>query len=158
MEWELHSWQKHLPCAVEFREESPPVAPRAHDQGRPFQFINYGFAVYHLAELDATLSKRIFQFGQAEFHLQNGWREGFTEARGLFGRPPIREVRLSAGCVFDNDVLHPALKAVCSGLHAFYAGRGGRNDAYCRESNVSRGDIRKLSWGDGLSINPAALH
>jgi hypothetical protein len=76
MEWEPHSWQKHLPCPVEFREEPSPVALRTHDQRRPFQFIYKGFAVCHLAELDPVLPKRVFKFGQAKLHLQNGWREG----------------------------------------------------------------------------------
>jgi hypothetical protein len=69
MESEPHSWQKHLPCPVEFRKEPSTVALRAHDQGRPFQFIDHGFAVSHLAQLDPMLSKWVFEFGHAELQL-----------------------------------------------------------------------------------------
>jgi hypothetical protein len=72
------SWQERLPSAVEFRKEPPPVALRAHDERRSFQFIDHRFAVGDLAELNAMLPERIFKFGQAKFHLQNGWREGFA--------------------------------------------------------------------------------
>jgi len=44
MESVPHSWQKHLPCPVELREEPLSVALLAYDQGRPFQFISHIFA------------------------------------------------------------------------------------------------------------------
>ena len=81
--WELRSWQERLPSAVEFGKESPPVALRAHDERCSFEFIDRGFTVCDLAEWNAMLPERIFKFGQAKFHLQNGWREGLTKLVGL---------------------------------------------------------------------------
>jgi hypothetical protein len=77
------SWQERLLCPVDFRKESPPVALRAHHERCSFEFIDHRFAVRDLAELNAMLPERIFKFGQAKFHLQNGWREGLTELVGL---------------------------------------------------------------------------
>jgi hypothetical protein len=91
MERARNSWQEHLPCPIELREEPPPIALRAHDQRRPFQFIDHGFAVCHLAELNPVLAKWVLEFGHAELHPQGRWRESFTESRGLFGRPPVCE-------------------------------------------------------------------
>jgi hypothetical protein len=82
--WELRSWQEHLPSAVEFGEESPPVALRAHHERCSFEFIDHRFTVCDLAELNAMLPEWVFKFGQAKFHLQNGWREGLTELDCLF--------------------------------------------------------------------------
>lgn len=79
MELELRSWQKRLPCPVEFRKESPPVALRAHHERCSFEFIDHRFAICDLAELNAMLPERILKFGQAKFHLQNSWRECLTK-------------------------------------------------------------------------------
>ncbi len=74
-ELEWYSWQEHLPRPVEFREEPPSIALRAHDQRRSLQFIDCGFAICDLTELNPMLANRIFEFGQSKFHLQNSWSE-----------------------------------------------------------------------------------
>ena len=82
--WELHSWQERLPSAVEFGKEPPSIALRAHHERCSFEFIDHGFAVRHLTELNTMLPEWVFEFGQAKFHLQDGWPESLTELIGLF--------------------------------------------------------------------------
>ena len=58
MELELRSWQKRLPSTVKFGEEPPPIALRAHNERRSFQFIDHRFAVGDLTELNAMLPEQ----------------------------------------------------------------------------------------------------
>jgi len=82
------------------------------------------------------LPERVFEFGQAELHLQDRGREGFAEAIGLFRGTPVRELRQGASCIFDYGVLHPILKSICPDKDALHAGGvwcddadGGKPDA-----------------------------
>jgi len=88
----LYSREKHLPRTVEFGEEPTPVALRTHDQRRALQFIDRGSEVCDLTELKPMLAKRVFEFCQAEFHLENRGTERFTEFAGLFRLAPLGEI------------------------------------------------------------------
>jgi hypothetical protein len=141
MKWEPYSWQEHLLGSVELREEPPSITLGAHDKGCPFQFFDRGFAISHLAELNPVLAKRLFKFGQAELHLENRWRERFAKTVCLFGGSPISEVRQRIGCVLDNDILYPILKAVCLGKNALDAGGVWGHHPDRREPDADCGDI-----------------
>ena len=105
------------------------------------QLIHLGLAVCNLSELDSMLPDWIFKFSEPKLHLQDFRREGFAETIRLFGGPPVGEIRQGAGCVLDDDIFHPILKAACPGKDAFDAGRVRRDHADRRKADAGRGDI-----------------